>query len=87
MRSAPTETGVLIYGQKIEQYKEFWNDSILALVVPCGDVFYAQRVNELETKEKYDATTDFKKLEEIFTRISTDDLTHFKARAIQNMKK
>lgn len=87
MRSAPTETGVLIGGQKIEQYKEFWNDSILVLVVPCGDVFYAQRVNELETKERYDATVDFKKFEDIFTRMSTDDLTHFKSKAIQNMKK
>jgi hypothetical protein len=87
MRSAPTETGVLIYGQKIEQYKEFWNDSILVLVVPCADIFYAQRVNELETKEKYDATIDFRKLEEIFTRINSDDLAHFRARAIQNMRK
>src|SRR5208337_3945263 len=27
--------------RQIENYKEFWNDSILVLVVPDGNVFYA----------------------------------------------
>lgn len=81
MRKAPHETKVLIDTPKIAIYKEFWNDSILVVVVPCGNVFYAQKVSELETKGMYDATTDFEKLEDVFTRITTEDLSDYRTKA------
>ena len=87
MRRAPKETKILIYGEKIANYSEFWNDSILVVVVPCGRVFYAQRISELEVKEEYDATTDFQKLEDIFTRVKEDDIVHFREKAMQNLEK
>lgn len=87
MRRAPKENRILIYGEKIAEYKEFWSDSILAVVVPCGKVFYAQRVNELEVKEEYDATTDFQKFEDIFTRVKEEDIVHFKEKALQSLEK
>ena len=87
MRRAPKETRILIYGEKIANYNEFWNDSILVVVVPCGRVFYAQRISELEVKEEYDATTDFQKLEDIFTRVKEDDIVHFREKAVQNLEK
>lgn len=87
MRRAPKETRILIYGEKIANYNEFWNDSILVVVVPCGRVFYAQRISELEVKEEYDATTDFQKLENIFTRVKEDDIVHFREKAMQNLEK
>jgi hypothetical protein len=87
MRRAPTETKILIYAKLISAYKEFWNDSILIVVVPCGHIFYAQRVSELTAKESYNAVRDFQKLEEIFCKVSEEDLSHFRAQALQIMEK
>jgi len=87
MRRAPEETRVLIYEKRIAYIKEFWDDSVLILVVPTGDVFYAQKVSELEVKETYNATKDFHKLEDIFTRVSAEDLSHFRVQALQIMEK
>jgi hypothetical protein len=87
MRKAPTETKILLYSHRIANYKEFWNDSILVIVVPCGDVFYAQRVGELEVKEEYDALLDFEKFQSIFTEVRDEDLSHFKAKALQIAKR
>ena len=70
----------------IENYKEFWDDSILVLVVPKGNVFYAQKIRELETRKTYYRLVDFEKLQDIFTRIREEDLLHFKDKALQNMQ-
>jgi hypothetical protein len=87
MRRAPKETKVLIYPELIANYKEFWNESILVVVVPCGKVFYAQRISELEAKGEYDATTDFLRLEEFFCRVTEEDLAHFREKAFQGIDK
>ena len=87
MRRAPTETKILIYAKLISAYKEFWNDSILIVVVPCGHVFYTQKVNELEVKESYNATRDFQKLEGIFCKVLKEDILHFRKQALQIMEK
>lgn len=86
MRKAKKETKILIYARMMANYKEFWNDSFLVVVVPCGNIFYAQRVGELQVKEKYDATLDFEKFENIFSRVKKEDISYFKTRALQIMK-
>jgi hypothetical protein len=70
----------------IENIKEFWNDSILVIVVPEGNVFYAQRISELEIKQGGYPLSDFKKFQDIFKRVSEDDILHYKGIALQNMK-
>ena len=85
MRSAPKETSVKYL--RITNYREFWNDSILVVLVPCGNVFYAQKVSELETKQTYNARKDFEKLEDIFTRVKAEDVSNFRERALQIMGK
>jgi hypothetical protein len=87
MRRAPKETRVLIYKKLIDNYKEFWNESVLVVVVPCGKVFYVQRMSELEPKEEYDATAEFLGIDEIFCRISEKDLAHFREKALWSMQK
>jgi len=87
MRRAPTETSVLIYSNLIACYKEFWKDAILVVAIPCGDVFYAQRFSELEILEKYNAETDFEKFEHFFLEVKMVDLSEYRAKAIQAMKK
>ena len=87
MRKAPKETRIFLPSNKIINYKEFWNDSILVIVVPCGNVFYAQRVGELEGKEEYNALLDFQKFENVFADIKEETLSHFKAKALEIMRK
>jgi hypothetical protein len=70
----------------IENIKEFWNDSILVVVVPEGNIFYAQRISDLETKPVYYRLSDFEKFQDIFTRVREEDLLHYKDMALQNMK-
>jgi len=70
----------------IKNIKEFWNDSILVVVVPEGNIFYAQRINDLETKPVYYRLSDFEKFQDIFTRVREEDLLHYKDMALQNMK-
>lgn len=70
----------------IENYKEFWNDSILVAVVPEGNVFYAQKISELETRQVYYRLADFEKFQDIFTRVRLEDISHYREIALQNMK-
>ena len=85
MRRTPKETSVKYL--RIANYKEFWDDSILIVVVPVGNVFYAQKVSELEIKQEYDATRDFEKFEDVFTRVKVEDVSKFRAKALQIMEK
>ena len=90
MRRQRDETRVVIYKgdklERIENYKEFWDDSILVIVIPVGAVFYAQKISKLETKESYNVTTDFKTIEDVFTRIKAKDMRYFRAKAYRIMK-
>ncbi|UCE44002.1 MAG: hypothetical protein JSV57_00430 [Candidatus Bathyarchaeota archaeon] len=86
LRNAPKETKILIYSRFIANYKEFWNDSILVIVVPCGNILYAQKVSELEAKGEYDATLEFEKFEAVFPRVKKEDLSHFKNKALDIIK-
>ena len=85
MRRAPKETSVKYL--RLANYKDFWSDSILVILIPSGNVFYAQKVSELEIKETYDVTADFEKFEDVFRGVKAEDLSHFKAEALQIMKK
>jgi hypothetical protein len=88
MRRAPKETSVLVGSvEQIVCYKEFWRDAILVIAIPCGSIFYAQRFSELETKEMFNAETDFEKFEHFFTAVREADLERYRAKAIQTMKK
>jgi hypothetical protein len=71
----------------IENYKEFWSDSILVLVIHEGNVFYAQKISELETRQEYYPISDFEMLQDIFTRVRPSDISHFKENALQSMEK
>ena len=67
-----------IDSSKIEGYQEFWNDCILILVVPDENVFYAQRVSALQTKEHYYPPTDFSRMREFFPDVDENDLQHYR---------
>jgi hypothetical protein len=83
MRGVPKEANVEYL--RIANYREFWNDSILILVIPWGSVFYAQKVCELEIKQTYDIMTDFEKMEDIFTKVKTQDIADLRGQALKIM--
>ena len=62
---------------QIETYKQFWNDAVLVMVLPFENVFYAQEIAKLGIKEQYDPKTDFKIIQEMFTRIKAEDLRNY----------
>ena len=62
-------------------YREFWNDSIIVLIVSTGNVFYAQKISELEMKPNYYPDNDFFKIQEIFQRINCDDVLYYGGKA------
>lgn len=82
-----TQVPPRIKPRQIENYKEFWNDSILVVIVPKGNVFYAQKISEIETRKEYYRIPDFEKFQDIFTRVKIEDLSHFKDKALQSMEK
>jgi Holliday junction resolvase len=72
---------------EIKNLKEFWNDAILVVVVPDGNIFYAQRISELKIQESdYYQLSDFEKFQDVFTRVQAEDISYYKGIALQNMK-
>ncbi len=80
----------IIRAEEINNLKEFWNDSILSLIVPEGNVFYAKRVEELKTEPvnstSYHPLSHFETFQDVFTRVSPEDISHFKDIALQILK-
>lgn len=73
-----TSLPVAINSNVIQGYKDFWNDCILVLVVPDENVFYAQRISDLQTKEKYDPVIDFCGIREFFQDIDESEFLDYK---------
>jgi hypothetical protein len=62
-RTASGKWGIGI--NEIERYRKFWPESILVLVIPSGNYFYAQHISKLDPKSSY-TPQDFRPFEEIF---------------------
>ena len=79
VRNAPNENSVLLEKGNIEPYKIYWKDAVLVIVIPKGEIFYAQKISELDIEKKFfDATKDFKKIDDVFDKIQIQDLEYYK---------
>jgi len=67
-RSASGRHGVKI--REIDSYRRFWPESVIILVLPSGNYFYAQHVIKLDDSGKY-YPHDFRPLEEMFPLIGS----------------
>jgi hypothetical protein len=85
LRRAPNERSIAYLD--LAAYKYYWPECILVLVIPHGNILYAQRVSELDVKDKYDAFTDFDKFQEIFTYVEPDTLDHYRPKLLQAISK
>ena len=62
-RTAGGRWGIEI--NEVERYRRFWPESVLVLVIPSGNYFYAQYISKLNPKSSY-KPQDFCPFEEIF---------------------
>jgi hypothetical protein len=86
MRTANQENKIRFDFYRIARYKEFYDDAILVLVVNTGDIFYAQKIEALDSsRQYYNVTTEFQKFEVFFDRVEEDDLSHFRNKALEIM--
>jgi len=51
--------------KEVEQYRKFWPEAIIVLIIPSGNYFYAQHISKLNKKSSY-TPQDFRPFEEIF---------------------
>jgi Holliday junction resolvase len=69
---------------EIKILQEFWNDAVLAVIVPDGNIFYVQKINELEIQPNGNyPLPNFKKFQETFTRVTDEDISHYQKIALQ----
>jgi Holliday junction resolvase len=74
--------GIWLRKGEIEALKEFWNEAVLVVVVPEG--FYAQRINVLEIQQDdHYRLSDFEKFQDIFTKVQSEDISHYEEIALQ----
>jgi hypothetical protein len=80
--SLPPEIGMSVFPgvpNEIDILKEFWNDAIMVLIVPDKNVFYAQRISEIKNPiGLYLSLEGFKKLEDIFTKVKVEHISHYR---------
>jgi hypothetical protein len=63
---------------EINPLKDFWSDSVLVVVVPEGNVFYAKRISELEIQQsEHYSLEEFEKFQDIFIKVSSEDISHY----------
>ena len=64
--------------EEILTLKEFWSDTVLVVVVPEENAFYAQRISELEIQQNslYPLSC-FAKLQDVFTKVRPDCVSHY----------
>jgi hypothetical protein len=55
----------------VNPYRKYWSESILVLICPRDEIFYAQFVRKLTREDnRFPVAQDFKPLEEVFKRVS-----------------
>ncbi len=69
--------------KRIELYKKYWEEAIIVMVVPFGNVFYAQQIAKLGIKGYYHLASDFVPIQEIFTKINPNEITEYKSIALK----
>jgi hypothetical protein len=74
-----------IRSEEIKRYKDYWSDAVIVVVVPEG--LYAQKIDDLDIREDGEyPLSDFKKFEEVFTRVSTSDIEHYECVVLEMLK-
>jgi hypothetical protein len=71
---------------QLENYKEFWDDAILVMVLPFKKVFYSKRMHDIGVKDSYDPDTDFCEIQTMFPKVNEADIKEFGSLASKLIK-
>lgn len=63
--------------KRIQYYKKYWEDAVIAMVTPFENVFYAQEVSKLGVKGYYDLKSDFRRIQDFFAKIDSADMNNY----------
>lgn len=64
---------------KLSDYRKFWDDAILVVVMDYEDMFYAEKIHDLRESRKYHtAKNDFQRIYEYFPRIKSEELEKYR---------
>ena len=81
-RNARAPSYVKLKSQPLHRYQEYWGDSVLIVVVPCGKMFYAQFVKKLSVDScedsSFDLTREFEEVDTIFANIDSQALERYR---------
>ena len=73
----------IIDSYEMEPLKEYWEDAVLVVILPEQDIFYGQRISELEGPFGYHlCLEDFEKFKDIFTKVTDEHMSHYKGIAL-----
>jgi len=75
---------------QLRWYKKYWPESIVAVIIPGGHYFYAQRAGELQHisgDRNINLTEEFEWFEDVFIKVSIDALYRFKDDVINLFKR
>lgn len=67
---------------KIKDYRKYWEDAILVVIMNVGDMFYAERIRDLrENRPFYTPRADFRRIHELFQNINPDEMETYRTLA------
>lgn len=68
----------------LPRYQQYWQESMLVIVLPAGHFFYAQYVDRIEPRKDntFDLREEFEWFEEVFTKVRLDTLYSYKKQII-----
>lgn len=69
--------------KRIELYKKYWEEAIIVMVVPFGNVFYAQHIAKLGIKGYYHLASDFVPIQNVFTKIDSNEISEYQSVALK----
>lgn len=72
MRSTHKNEKIRIDSELIKDYKQYWRDSILVVVVPDFEIFYAQQMQKLSETRNTHLIGEFKRIQYVFTRLAEE---------------
>lgn len=80
-RKTDSPERVKLTSKELRSYRQYWNDSILVVVIPVEHNFYAQKVSQVDVDEhahQYNLAKEFKFIEGEFAKVTRDNITRYK---------
>jgi hypothetical protein len=66
---------------KLKDYRKYWDDAIMVVVMKTDDMFYAERIRDLRDRPYHMPRDDFKRIHEYFPRIETEMMDKYRTLA------